>query len=139
MNLFKTTSQLIGKPYNLGCQDINNGLDCFTIAITYLRQCGIDIPEDTKYKSFTFDNYKEAYLNDPKVLNVGIEYISNITKEVKANQAVAGDILVIKDENGNEGLAIDGGNGNMISAVKEIGITTLKKKNYSILRAFRCQ
>jgi hypothetical protein len=139
MSLYKATSELLGKKFKLGSQHIDNGIDCFTLIINYLRNRNIEIAEDETYNNLTFETYKDAFLKNPQALmQVAIDYIKTKTKEIQLFEVIAGDILLIKSCNGNLSFGIDTGNGFAISISETDGVISLSKNDFEILRAYRC-
>ena len=140
MNLYKNTCNLLGKKYNLGSQDLNCGVDCFTLIVCYLRNRGIDIPVDESFNGLTFDNYKSAYLEDKQsLMKTAVEYLKTKTKKIQFYQIMAGDILLIESCNGNRSFGIDTGNGFAISISETDGVISLSKNDFKIIEAFRCR
>jgi hypothetical protein len=140
MNLYKTTSGLLGKKFKLGSQHIDKGIDCFTLVINYLRNRNIEIAEDETFNNLTFETYKDAYLKNPQALmQVAIDYIKTKTDEIPLFKIMAGDILLIKSRNGNVSFGIDTGNGFAISISETDGVISLSKNDFEILGAYRCR
>ena len=139
MSLYKNTFNLLGKKFKLGSQNLQNGVDCFTLIINYLRNRGFNIPSTETFDGFTFENYGSAYLEDKKkLMQVAIKYLGTKTKKVDASGVTAGDILLIESFNGNRSFGIDTGNGFAISISETDGVVSVSKNDFKILGAFRC-
>ena len=140
MSLYKNTLNLIGKKFQLGSQELDNGIDCFTLIVTYLRNRGVDIPKDETFKGLTFDSYKNEYLKDKTLLmQTAVEYLKSKTDKITNSQVTAGDILLIKSHNGNLSFGIDTGNGSALSISESDGVVSLSKNDFKVIEAFRCR
>ena len=138
MSLYKNTLNLIGKKFQLGSQELDNGVDCFTLIVNYLRNCGIDIPKDETFKGLTFDSYKNEYLKDKTLLmQTAVEYLKSKTDKITNSQVTAGDILLIESHNGNLSFGIDTGNGSALSISESDGVVSLSKNDFKVIEAFR--
>ena len=137
MNLARITKDLIGIKYSLGSINKEQGLDCFSLIVHYINNFGYNVTTDDKYKGYTLKNYGKRYSEDPRIIYIGLEYISTILEEIEPGRARAGDILFAKIENIEPSFGIDGGNGNMI-IVTESGVQPIEKRYYKVIRAFRC-
>jgi cell wall-associated NlpC family hydrolase len=139
MNLSNITARFIGVPYKLGSMDRKEGLDCFSLVVNYLREIGYDIDNETTFKGFDFSNYGKAFEEYPKILNVGLEWLSGFLEEVPPNGAVASDIIFAQLKSNVPAFGIEAGNGYMITVTVEQGVTAINKKYYTIERVFRCR
>jgi len=128
------SESLIGRPYCLGGLG-SSGLDCFTVVVEYLRKRGVDIPEDERFNGISLNNYREKYIDNKNIINTAASYLSKKLIEILPSKAFAGDILML-ERNGQTFFAIDSGNGNIITANEELGITVFKKDNYEIIKAW---
>lgn len=136
VNLFSITSELVGTPYKLGGKSTE--LDCFSLITLYLSKRGITVPEDLVFDGHSINNYPAEYLDNPaKMMAVAVDYIASLTTEVPEGFEVAGDILFVRLED-NESLVIAGGNGTIVAATQENGITVLGQSDYKVKRVFRC-
>ena len=128
-SLLEISKNLVGRSYELGRSD------CFTLVIDYLRLRGVNIPNDVEFKGLTFKNYKDAYLENTDVIDCAVEFLLQYCKEIKLHECLAGDILLLQNESGTKYLGIDGGNGNVITAVinQDVVVTNDCKR----LRALR--
>lgn len=137
LKLAELTTRLVGQPYALGSQQ---GLDCFSAVVEYLRTRGVEVPADFEGHSTT--EYKALFLSDPsEAKRLMVELVSSLLDEILPSFAFAGDILLARTP-GSETLsqsflAIHGGNGCMLAATEEKGIYPLPIRVYEIVRAFR--
>jgi hypothetical protein len=99
---------------------------------------GYDIADKVEYKNLTLENYGYEYNADPDIIDIGIEYLTTILKEISPNKATAGDIL-FSIYNGLKSFGIDGGNGFMVVVSEKAGVQLVEKKYYDIKKAFKCQ
>jgi hypothetical protein len=138
-NLFNATSKLLNKKFVLGSHKPDEGLDCFTLIINYLRNRGIDITDNESFMGFTFSNYKKEFIENPvKLMAVAFRYIETKAKKIPLLQATAGDIIVIKNSDGSLSFGIDSGNGFAIGISETDGVISLNKKDFEITMVYRC-
>lgn len=140
IGLYQKTFNLLGKKFKLGSKDPSIGLDCFTLIIAYFKNCGIEIKDDESLDGFNFKNYKHAYLEEPsKLMEVAIKFIETKARKIPMSNALAGDILLIKNINNSISFGIDIGNGFALSISETDGVISLSKNDFDIIRAYRCR
>jgi len=140
-NLFAITKELINAPYKLGGQSITEGLDCFSLVYRYLIMRGYALP--IEYKGLTLETYKDLYDKDrDRATQIMIEFVEEHMEEIPRSMMFAGDVALARvtgEDRGHAFLVIDGGNGNIICATEEYGVTISSVKYYTVERVFRCR
>jgi len=140
-NLSKITAELVGAPYRLGGLEQAAGFDCFSLIYQYLIMRGVDLPK--QYKGLTLETYKDLYETDPEqATRVMIEFVEEHMEEIPRHRMFAGDVALARvtgEDRGHAFLVIDGGNGNIICATEELGVSITSVKYYKIERVFRCR
>lgn len=140
MTLARYTSKIVGIPYKLGGMAGENGADCFNTIWAYLSE-RINLP--VEYEGLTIDTYAELYERDPDQAKcIMIRLMKDLLEEIPPHQAIAGDILLVNIKLGvsvADFLAIDGGNGKIVIATEEDGVSLWPKRFYIIKEAYRCQ
>ena len=138
INLLKISQALVGSPYCLGSWDRKKGLDCFSLVGSYLKMRGVTL--DREMEGVKIDDYKELFLREPeKAKALMVLYIEKHMDELPISKRLAGDVLLLSLANQGTFLAIDGGNGNIVAASEENGVSVTPLNHYSIEKAFRCR
>ena len=132
MRLAQLTADLVGREYKLG------KMDCFRVVYEYLKMRGGDrIP--SVYKGYTLDTYIDLYKEDvDKAKDLMIEFISTFLEEISPKKSIGGDILLARFRVKPPFLGVDAGNGRLLVAIPNIGVTVVLKEYYTLLRGFRC-
>lgn len=129
VSLHELTTDFVGKQYILG------QMDCFILIYQYLKKLNISLPNS--FNGQTINSYPELYKkNKLEAKIVMIDFISSLLEEIKPQFSKAGDILLLKYR-GNEFLGINLGNGMIMTAVPEFGVTISSRSLYQSLKAWR--
>lgn len=128
------TVDLIGAGYKLGT------MDCFTLIVEYLRRRGLSPPD--KFKGYSMETYAELYQKEPKFAKeLMVSYVDQFLERIPATaHSVPGDIVLVRLRGRTEAivLAIDGGNGHLVLATEERGVTVIPSRYYTKLRSWKC-
>ncbi len=101
-----------------------------------MKERGVAIPDE--YEGITRDTYKDLFLKDPgKAKEIMLRFIGDYLEEIPPHKALAGDILLLSLRSTMPFLAIAGGNGNIVAASVEHGVSVTPRKHYTIQRAYR--
>ena len=132
INLSQITADFIGEEYQLG----NN--DCFMLVVRYLRKLNANIPDNVHYRGLTLKNYADNYIEDNNIIDYAIEYFLQFCTEVDISKRTPGDILFLEDKEGKF-LGIDGGNGKVLTVVRNGVTEVLPQGKYKIRKVLRWQ
>ena len=131
--IFDFSRTMTGRPFKLGyAQD---GLDCFTLIVEYLKRHGITIPETETIDGVTLRNYKDKYVSDNSTINAAEKYFIRILKEKEPCARMPGDVLLLA-YNETKFFGIDAGNGNILTANTDRGVKIVPGNPYEVLRAW---
>jgi hypothetical protein len=131
MKLSTISRQFIGKKYDLG------RCDCFSIVRDYLRQKGAQLPEEYKGIDVT-TGYATLWEQEPdRAKDLMVEFFAEYTTRIPAFKMKAGDILHLQYGN-KHFCGIHGGNGHVIGASPEYGVSLFRIAEYTILGVYRC-
>jgi hypothetical protein len=134
-------SQFLDIEYKLGGQSIQEGLDCFTLIVEYLKKLGANVSNDYEYNGNTIKSYANSYLKNPiEMIFAAVDFIRSLTEEIRIEHAMAGDILFLKlkkTDSVNGYFGIDLGRNNVLMSSINKGTVVLQKNNFKIFRAFR--
>jgi len=129
LRMAELTSQIVGKPYKLG------EWDCLGVVLFFCDNWGISIPEN--FEGYTKENYIQLFIDNPKrAKEIFFRFIASLGKEVDPKRTMPGDFLII-ETNGETGVCINVGGGNILSALLEKGIDVVSMKTYTVLKAYR--
>lgn len=139
-SLAKVTSSYVGKPYKfMGWQD---GFDCGSFLISILEN--LDIHKVAENSVFAKDRYHEIanlWLKSPEAVESLVsEYLEEHGIQVEPLRTRPGDVMIYSFKRGQEGVAslgIYGGNGHIISAFKDKGVTPIKVDAVNIKSVYR--
>ena len=132
INLSQITSDFVGEAYLLGQND------CLMLVVRYLRMLSANIPDHINYKGITLQNYADHYIKNNNIIDFAIEYFLQFCNEVEISKRVPGDILFLEDEEGKF-LGIDGGNGKVLTVVRNGTTEVLSQEKYKIRKVLRWQ
>ena len=138
--LASISQKLVGTKFEHCSVDKEKGLDCFTNIVEYLNMLGAGISHDIKFKGVSFDYRKEYEADAHKTMELAHEWVASVANEVKAGFERAGDILIMSTRKriGDPiHLGIDGGNGNVIIAVRGKDIRVMSRKYFKVKKAYR--
>jgi len=131
LRLSHLTSKILNKQYKLG------EVDCFKVVYDYLKQLDYDIP--TRFENVTIDDYAALYRSDViEAKKLMLRFLQSYLDEVEVKFAFAGDILLMQFKTQTPFLAIDAGNGKILSASPQLGTNVISKQYYKTLRVFKC-
>jgi len=132
MSLADATATLIGREYTLG------SCDCFSVIIDYLRLMGVELPE--KYHGYTLDTYSELFTSAPaKACEIMVNLMDDILQPIVPGLIRPGDIMLLhlRGKSGNMFLAINGGNGHALFAVRGHPVSLYPARYYRVLKGWR--
>lgn len=113
------------------------GLDCMGLIHAYLTEMGTENLVD-EFRGITLDNYTNFYLTDREAANqVLLDLFDVLGSPVDISAALAGDIMIVKDETGTLYPAIFAGNGNIMSAFAALGVRVVPLEKRQIIKARR--
>lgn len=121
-----TFAELIGscldKPYAKGAVG-DDQYDCLGLLASLYWKRGLVFPD--QYKDWDRSNYFIYYTEDPKgAVKTAIEFFDSFLDRVSGK--VAGDILLVEQDNGTQFVAIYTGNGQAVSSFIRKGVHVLK-------------
>jgi cell wall-associated NlpC family hydrolase len=128
--------QFIGKPYAVNGRG-GDGYDCIGLVRAYLLELGCAFPDG--YKGITLDNYTDFYLADRAAANdLLLEFFDLLGEPVVSDHPLAGDLCVVRHEDGNLYPGIYAGNRNMmVVASDELGVCILPLGKREIVKIRR--
>ena len=89
--LIRFTESVVGRPYELGVND------CFSLIVEYVVFRGIEIPDNDVFCGHKVSEYAKDYAKDSKLMmGLAVDYIRELTHEIKPHKAMAGDILYVE-------------------------------------------
>lgn len=139
--MISISQKLVGLPFKHCSAGMNEGIDCFRLAIEYLRLKGAKIPEDTVFKGLPIFDYKGIYAeNAERTMQLAVEFIESITKPIKVGFEIAGDILIMrmkKIKNLPLNIGVNAGNNFVIVAVRGDVVRLVNKSFFYIDKALR--
>lgn len=133
------TSNLVGAPYKLGGQTVDEGLDCLSV-VDYVANFW-DQPLPDEFEGMTRENYKACYEADPVgAKKTFLRLVKTLGHEIlPTSGAFAGDLLVIQVKGKPEtiGVGIHAGNNLCLSAFELHGVALVDLRAYEILHVYR--
>jgi cell wall-associated NlpC family hydrolase len=134
--VFGITQKYVGAPYKLGGWSRTNGFDCFSLVyITAVRDFHIQLPKE--FEGITLDDYHELWEEDRvDAMSRLITFIRSVTKRVKKNFQISGDLLVLKSKTGMF-IGIMAGTDSVLSSFENVGVALTRLNQYEILEARR--
>jgi hypothetical protein len=131
MKLLEFSRSYIGKPYELG------ETDCFAIVFKYLKLLNPSLPDQFDGTSWT--TYPLLFkLDKEEAYKKMLCFIESFFPEKSIGKSLPGDILFVQFKNVDPFLSIDVGNGYLLASCPELGVNTVSKSFYKILRCFSC-
>ncbi len=130
--------QFLGKPFAHNGGSGKPGYDCMGLIYAYLIEMGIpDVP--TSFQGITLDNYTDFYLADRAAANdLLLEFFDLLGEPVVSDHPLAGDLCVVRHEDGNLYPGIYAGNRNMmVVASDELGVCILPLGKREIVKIRR--
>lgn len=117
------TAEFIGKPYSesgLG----PDAYGCLGFCYSFLKRAGKAIVEsEWEYDGLTLANYMESWKENHAALEAKmVEAFKRIGAEVPVSRKIAGDLLILKTQNGSMSPAIYAGNGNFMASFADGGV-----------------
>lgn len=140
--MIKASQKLVGKRFFHCSPSINEGLDCFTMCIEYLKMKGAEFSKNQEYKGYKIFDYKEIYAQDAfTTMQLAADFLSSIMREIKPGYEFAGDILIMRLKKFGRKrplhFGICAGNGQVIVAVRDDSVRILNKKLFDVEKALR--
>jgi len=133
-------NKYLNKPFKV-CGKTEDGYDCLGLLLSISKDLGYIIPK--KFKNITEDNYANVYLEDRrKAERLLIKFFVSIGKKVAIHEAVAGDLLLIHQDNKIIFPAMHVGNNNAITSSTTEGVVVFPLGDFNeiiLVRRFeRC-
>jgi hypothetical protein len=115
-----------------------NGIDCMGLIHAYLSEMGTEGLVD-EFCGITLNNYSDFYRMVPReAFQVLIDLFDILGSPVEVNAKIAGDIVLIKRDDGTYFPGIYAGNSNVMVATEGIGVRVRPiGKNMQIIKARR--
>jgi len=131
LRLSYLTAKILNQKYRLG------EVDCFKVVYDYLKQLDPNIP--TRFENVTIDEYADLYKRDSfEAKRLMLRFLESYLNEVDIKFVFAGDVLLMQFKTQTPFLAIDAGNGKILSASPQLGTNVISKQYYKTLRVFKC-
>jgi cell wall-associated NlpC family hydrolase len=132
----KVVGKYLNKPFKRGGHHIKDGLDCYGFCFAVMREMGKTIPR--KFGEWTLDNYYKLYISDvEEAERILFEAFDTIGEAVPPIKVIAGDLCIIRHQNGRHFPAIYIGNGNAMASFLDAGVRAFGLKNNPIVKARR--
>lgn len=134
MRFVDRTLQYVGAPYCGQGFSKEEGYDCFSLIVNFLRESGINLPEDYQWKGLTFQSYYDLWKEDKdNAVQVMTKFLEEHTKRKLLKDLTVGDILIVTSNDSNTTFcAIYGGNDKIITADMRLGVLGLPLRHYNI-------
>jgi hypothetical protein len=139
IQMAKVTSEVVGKPYQLGGFG-TPGFDCLSLILWFARRVNPGI--DQEYEGLTATDYADIFNRDPDgAKQIMWCWISDIAEEVP--RPISGDIVLIISKNGKPtdlsgSIYVD--NGLLMTVFNPRGVSLISMKLIDIVKVFRiCQ
>lgn len=127
MMFAKRVTQYLGRPFRKGGKS-QEGYDCLGFVSTFLKDMGKNFPFE--HGEWNLDNYSDFYTTDIEAAEAYMcEAFHTIGNEVKPERALAGDLIVVRHQNGRLFPAIYCGNGNAIASFLRAGVRVFALKD----------
>lgn len=128
----RIVGELVNKPYELG------KVDCFRSIMEYAESIGVAFP--LEFEGQTLESYPDFYREQPQEAKaLVVRLFDSLLPEVQPNFSLAGDILLLQFHDKPPFLAINGGNGNIITASIEYGFKVYLGNRFKRLKGWSCQ
>lgn len=113
------------------------GYDCMGLIHAYLSEMGTENLVD-EFQGITLDNYTDFYLEDRETANQVLLNLFDVLGEpVDLTAFVAGDILIVQEDENLLYPAIYAGNGNIMSAFAGLGVRVVPLEKRTIVKVRR--
>jgi hypothetical protein len=123
---------MVNRPYELG------RVDCFRSILEYLEIIGVDVPES--FEGQTLASYPDYFKTQPaEAKETAVRLFDSLLPEVNANLTIAGDVLLLQYKGSPPFLAINGGNGSVVTASVECGFKVYSGSRLDRLKGWTCQ
>lgn len=132
MKLSTLSKQYIGKEYDLG------HCDCFSLVRNYLSDQGVTLPAEYSGIDIVTGYAKLWKLEPEKAKELMVNFFAEFTDKIPSFRMKAGDILHLALGTGHF-CGIHAGNGHVMGASPEYGVTLFKISNYQVLGVYRCR
>jgi hypothetical protein len=128
----RSVSQLVNRPYELG------KVDCFRSIWDYLKTIGVEAPDS--FEGMTIEEYPEFFKSSPvEAKAMVVRYLDTILPRCEPNMTLAGDLLLIEVKDHPPFLAINGGNGCILTASERFGFKAYRGFAYTRIGGWSCQ
>jgi hypothetical protein len=133
---------IIGAPFKLGGKSKDEGYDGFSFFYLLNKRRGFDMPFSFDFldaPDVNFDNYAELWERDPERIESLIwSYILALTEPLDSiRYLMCGNVVVVKDKDGDMQVCIWLGNGLVGIATADYGVQALDRRYFDIVEGRR--
>ena len=101
-----------------------DGFDCMGLITAYLRELEYDLPQS--FQGITLENYTDFYLGDRQAAHaILLEFMDHYGEAVDVGSQIAGDLIVVKNDQDLLFPAIYAGNGNIMMVAQDVGVRVI--------------
>lgn len=130
--------EFVGAPFKLGGRSKDEGYDSFSFFYLLYERRGYSVPFSFDFldaPDVNFDNYADLWEKDPKrIENLTWSYVLAVTEpHLNIGYLECGDIVVIKDGDGDMYFCVWLGNDLIGIATTDYGIQALDRKYFDIV------
>jgi hypothetical protein len=136
---FATKSlEYIGAQYCAHGFSKDEGYDCFSLVINFLRENGFDLPEDYEWKGLSFQTYYYLWLEDKDAaIQKMAEFLDAHTDKIKFKDVRIGDIFIVVNKEDERFCGVYGGNDKIITALYDRGVVAISLRHFEIIDIYR--
>ena len=141
VNFSEITSKYLGARYKLGGWSKEEGMDCFSVIISIMRDMGAPLTDDIDMDGINTSNYVEKFKKDNESLMRAFKkFARHMGTQLEPSQVLTGDIIIVIPERGerrSEFVGIYGGNDKVITASPFLGVVGMNLRYYKIVEVYR--
>lgn len=139
-NIADVMKEYVGKPFLRGGRSIK-GYDCIGFVYCYCLDIGAEFP--TEYGDWDINNYHELYTRDEREAeDIMCRCFAGIGDEVAPQKVIAGDLVIVRHQNGRLFPGIFVGNNQVMASFIKSGVRPIsidaKNKIYMARRLITC-
>ncbi len=123
---------LLNRPYKLG------EVDCFRSILEYVESLGVYVPQS--FEGQTLETYPDYFRDEPEAAKqTAVRLFNALLIPVDPKLTLPGDVMLLQYKDNPPFLAINGGNGTVVTASKECGFRSYSGSRFQRLKGWSCQ